>query len=39
MVKRALRTDTGTFNITAQNENGVDKAQVKVYLIKLVVSL
>lgn len=30
IVKRALRSDNGTFNITAKNDNGTDTAQVKV---------
>ncbi|KAL3088858.1 hypothetical protein niasHS_009150 [Heterodera schachtii] len=30
VVKRALRTDTGTYNITARNDNGTDTAQVLV---------
>ena len=29
-VKRALRTDTGVFNITAKNDSGTDKAEVHV---------
>jgi hypothetical protein len=31
--KRALRTDTGTFNINAQNEFGTDRAEVHVTVV------
>lgn len=30
IVKRALRSDTGTYNITATNDSGIDTAEVKV---------
>lgn len=32
IVKRALRSDTGTYNITATNNSGVDTAEIKVLI-------
>lgn len=33
IVKRALRSDTGTFNITATNDSGKDSAEVRVTVV------